>query len=58
MAMEKDEDCELARNVKPEKVRKAQGESSILHTIKRRNVNWIGHNLRRHYLLKKLLKER
>jgi hypothetical protein len=32
-------------------------ETNILHTIKRRKVNWIGHILRRNVLLNILLKE-
>ena len=33
-------------------------ERNILHTIKRRKANWIGHILCRNCLLNKLLKER
>ena len=33
-------------------------ERNILHTIKRRKANWIGHILHRNCLLNKLLKER
>ena len=33
-------------------------ERYILHSIKRRNVNWIGHNLRRNGLLKHLIEEK
>jgi ribosomal 50S subunit-associated protein YjgA (DUF615 family) len=30
-------------------------ERNILHTIRRRNANWIGHILRRNYLLKHII---
>jgi hypothetical protein len=30
-------------------------ESNILHTIRRRKANWIGHILRRNYLLKHII---
>ena len=33
-------------------------ETNILHTKHRREDNWIGHNLRRNYLLKRVQKER
>jgi hypothetical protein len=33
-------------------VHRATEEKSILHTIKRKKVNWIGHILRRNCLLK------
>ena len=33
-------------------------KKNILHTIKRRKANWIGHILRRNCLLNMLLKER
>jgi hypothetical protein len=31
-------------------------ESSVLHTIKRRKANWIGHILRRNWILKHVIK--
>jgi hypothetical protein len=30
-------------------------ERSILHTIKRRNCNWIGHTLHKNFLLKHII---
>jgi hypothetical protein len=38
--------------VKNEVLRAVKGERSILHTTKRKNTNWIGHNLRTNCLLK------
>jgi hypothetical protein len=35
-----------------EVLHRVKGERYILHTIKRRKANWIGHNLRRNCLLK------
>jgi len=35
-----------------EMLRGFKAERNILHSIKRRNANWIGHNLRRNCLLK------
>jgi len=34
---------------------RVKGERNILHTIKRRMANWIGHILRRNYLLKHVI---
>ena len=40
-------------HVRNEKViQRVKEERNILHTIKRRNANWIGHILRRNCLLK------
>jgi hypothetical protein len=40
-------------------LQRVKEETNILHTIKRKKANWIGHNLRRNCLLNKtLLKER
>jgi len=42
-----------------EMLQRVKEETNILHTIKRKKANWIGHNLRRNCLLNKtLLKER
>jgi hypothetical protein len=38
--------------VRNEVLRGVKAERNILHLIKRRNANWIGHNLRRNCLLK------
>ena len=35
-----------------EELRRVKQERNILHTIKRRKANWIGHSLRRNCLLK------
>jgi hypothetical protein len=32
-----------------------QEERNILHTVKRRKANWIGHILRRNFLLKRVI---
>jgi len=36
-------------------ITKSQEERNILHTIKRKNANWIGYNLRRNCLLKHVM---
>jgi hypothetical protein len=42
-----------------EMLQRVKEETNILHTIKRKKANWIGHNLRRNCLLNKtLVKER
>jgi hypothetical protein len=38
-----------------EVLRRVKEERNILHTIKRRKANWIGHNLRRNCLLKHVI---
>ena len=38
-----------------EVLRGVKAERSILHSIKRRNANWIGHNLCRNCLLKQVI---
>jgi hypothetical protein len=38
-----------------EVLRRAKKERNILHTIKRRKANWIGHILRRKCLLKDVI---
>jgi hypothetical protein len=35
-----------------EVLHRVKEERNILHTIQRRKANWIGHSLRRNYLLK------
>ena len=37
---------------------RVNGQRNILHEIRKRKVNWIGHIMRRNCLLKKLSKER
>jgi hypothetical protein len=41
-----------------EVIHRVKGERNIVHTIKRRKANWIGHILRRNCILNQLLKER
>jgi hypothetical protein len=51
--LKKDGEAQLARLCKKRGVAKSQGgEGGILHAIKRRGANWIGHTLRRTCLLK------
>ena len=46
-------------NVRNEEVlHRVKEEGNILHRIRRRNADWIGHILRRNCLLKTLLKEK
>src|SRR5215470_11221874 len=40
---------------KEEVLHRVKEERNILHTIKRRKANWIGHILRRNYLLKHVI---
>ena len=49
--LEKDGD-QLNDHVKNEEVLEGVEESIILHTIKRKKANWIGHILRRYNLIK------
>jgi hypothetical protein len=41
-----------------EVLRRVKKERNILHTIKRRKANWIGHILRRNCLLKHVIEEK
>jgi hypothetical protein len=41
-----------------EVLHRVKEERNILHTIRRRNADWVGHTLRRNCLLKTLLKEK
>jgi hypothetical protein len=41
--------------VRNEVLHRVKEEKNILHTIKRRNANWIGHILRRNCLLKHVI---
>jgi hypothetical protein len=41
-----------------EVLHRVKEERNIVHTIKRRKINWIGHILRRNCVLNTLLKER
>jgi hypothetical protein len=41
--------------VKNEVLHRVKEERNILHTINRRKANWIGHMLRRNYLLKHVI---
>jgi hypothetical protein len=51
--MEKISWTDRARN--EEVLRRVKGERNILHTVKRRKANWIGHVLRRNCLLKHVI---
>ena len=51
--MEKISWIQRVRNV--EVLHRVKEERNILHTIKRREVNWIGHILRRNCLLKHVI---
>jgi hypothetical protein len=44
--------------VKNEVLQRVQGERNILHTIKRRKDNWIGHVFRRNCHLKHVIEEK
>jgi len=35
-----------------EVLQRVKAERNVLHTVKKRNVNWIGHNLHKNCLLK------
>jgi hypothetical protein len=55
VVLEKDGD-QLDRSVRNEEViRRVKEERNIVHTIKRREGNWIGHILRRNCLLKHVI---
>jgi hypothetical protein len=41
-----------------EVLHRVKEEKNILHTIKRRKANWIGHILRRNFLLKHVIEEK
>jgi hypothetical protein len=43
--------------VRNEVLHSVKGERNILHAIKRRKANWIGHMLRRNCLLKHVVEE-
>jgi hypothetical protein len=54
--MEKISKKNRVRNAKV--LHRMKGERNILHAIKRRKANWIGHILRNNCLLKQFLQER
>jgi hypothetical protein len=58
VVLEKDGDDQLDRSVKNEELLQKVEEGSVLHTIKIRKVNRIGHSLHRKCFLNTLLKER
>jgi hypothetical protein len=45
-------------HVRNEVLRRVEEESNILHSIKRKKVNWIGHILGRNCLLKHAIEEK
>jgi len=52
VVLEKNEEDQLNLSCENEEVlQRVMEERSILHTIKRRNANWIGHILRRNCLI-------
>jgi hypothetical protein len=51
--MEKISGTDRVRN--EEVLHRVKGERNIIHTVKRRKVDWIGHILRRNCLLKHIL---
>jgi len=53
--LEKNGQNQLDRSRGKRSIIKSQGERSILHRIKRRKANWIGHILRRNCLLKRVI---
>jgi ribosomal 50S subunit-associated protein YjgA (DUF615 family) len=56
VVLEKNGEDQLARCVRNEEVlHRVKEERNILHTIKRRKANWIGHILRRNRLLKHVI---
>jgi ribosomal 50S subunit-associated protein YjgA (DUF615 family) len=52
------EKISLADRVRNEVLHRVKEERNILHTVKRRKVNWIGHILRRNCLLKHIIEGR
>ena len=55
MVVEKDRQDQLDRSVKNQVLRKVKERRNILHTIRSRKANWIGHILRRNCLLKHVI---
>jgi hypothetical protein len=56
VVLEKDGEDQLDRSVRNEEVlHRVKEERNIVHTIKRRKANWIGHILRRNRLLKHVI---
>ena len=45
------------REKNEEVLHRVKEERNILHTIKRRKANWIGHTVRKNYLLKYVTEE-
>ena len=45
------------RVINEEVLHRVKEERNILHTVKRRNANWLGYILRRNCLLKHIIKE-
>jgi ribosomal 50S subunit-associated protein YjgA (DUF615 family) len=55
VVLEKDGEYQLDRLSRNEEVlHRIKEERKIVHTVKRRKVNWIGHSLRRMCLLKQV----
>jgi hypothetical protein len=49
------EKISCADRVRNEVLQRVKEERNILHTIKRRKANWIGHILRKNWLLKHVI---
>jgi hypothetical protein len=49
------EEISWADRLRNEVLHRVKEERNIVHTVKRRNVNWIGHILRRNCLLKHVI---
>jgi hypothetical protein len=54
--MEKNSWTDHVRN--EEVLNRVQEERKLLHTIRRKRANWIGHSLRRNCLLKRVIEEK
>ena len=59
LVLEKDGEISWTNHVRNEEVlRGVMEDRNIVHTIKRRKANWIGHILRRNCLLKHIIEEK
>jgi hypothetical protein len=59
VVLEKDGEDSLTDRVRNEEIlHRVKEERNIVHTIKRRKANWIGHILRRNCLLKHVIERK
>jgi hypothetical protein len=58
VVLEKDREDELDRSCEKWNTERVRKERNILHTVKRKKVNWIGHILRRNCLLKHVIERK